>query len=471
MFWRPKIRQHAENSDSCKSARARAGGSETLQGDIAQRIYRFLVFLRQRRANCLTGLERDAAPGSTTRPSNEALGQATPHELVPGRQTQESPQGTTSPATGAIGEPRDAQLPVQPPIRVRLPVAGSGERPVRHCAGRRPDHAGASSSAARGAGGPGAGRSTGASQGVPAPIGRLLRHRLGLRGDATAIDLNAGLFDSILGNADASFAASVAASVGGAGSRRRPGAGAAVVVGLPTPTTGGATTAAATNPPPVTLGPPPAVYAPAGAAAGVGVSLSPTEFGTNPFTLRAGATISALTPFVVSSGTVVPAPASGGVSLTTGGVDANNIAYTTTTTDSYSLAASQAPDAAGGLTYTETYSFTYDIQTVPAATGGATVHDWGASGYTFLANNDNGSYSFTLIAALSAFESGSQTQTTTADDGSTNTLTTTWQSQRPVRADHRQHDLTGDRGDGRRRFRRRRVRRSVRPGRGRIAGR
>ncbi len=66
---------------------------------------------------------------------------------------------------------------------------------------------------------------------------------------------------------------------------------------------------------------------------------------------------------------------------------------------------------------------------MPAATGGASVHDWGASGYTFIANDDNGNYSFTLMAALTACETGSQTQTTSASDGSTNTVTTTWQSE------------------------------------------
>jgi Putative Ig domain len=76
----------------------------------------------------------------------------------------------------------------------------------------------------------------------------------------------------------------------------------------------------------------------------------------------------------------------------------------------------------------ETYSFTYDVQTTPTAAGGATVHDWGASGYTFVASNDDGQYTFTLIAALTSNETGSQTQTTTAADGSTNTATTTWQS-------------------------------------------
>ena len=125
----------------------------------------------------------------------------------------------------------------------------------------------------------------------------------------------------------------------------------------------------------------------------------------------------------------VPAAQSGGGTTVTIGADANGIGYTTTTIDSYSFGASLASDAAGGLTYDETYSFNYDIQTVPAAAGGASVHDWGASGYTFIANNDNGQYAFTLTAALTACETGSQTQTTSASDGSTSTLTTTWQSE------------------------------------------
>jgi hypothetical protein len=47
----------------------------------------------------------------------------------------------------------------------------------------------------------------------------------------------------------------------------------------------------------------------------------------------------------------------------------------------------------------ETYSFSYDVLTTPAGPGGASVHDWGASGYTFIANDDNGHFSFTLVAA------------------------------------------------------------------------
>ena len=125
----------------------------------------------------------------------------------------------------------------------------------------------------------------------------------------------------------------------------------------------------------------------------------------------------------------VPAAASNSGTTVTTGTDANGIGYTTTTTDSYSFSASLAPDSNSGLSYQETYSFTYDVQTVPAATGGASVHDWGASGYTFVANNDNGNYASTLTAALTADETGSQTLTTTADDGSTNAATTTWQSE------------------------------------------
>ena len=124
----------------------------------------------------------------------------------------------------------------------------------------------------------------------------------------------------------------------------------------------------------------------------------------------------------------VPAAQSGNATTTAAGTDANGVGYTATTIDSYSFAASLAPDAAGGLAYTETYSFSYDVQTVPAAAGGAAVHDWGASGYTFLANDDGGQYTFTLTATLTSYETGSQTQTTTATDGSTNANTTTWQS-------------------------------------------
>ena len=244
---------------------------------------------------------------------------------------------------------------------------------------------------------------------------------------ASTIDWNASLFDSVLGDDASNFASLVAAAVGGQGqSGGTPGVGAAVVIGLPTPA---APPTSPATPPDATSGPAPAVYPTRGAAPTVGVGLSPSQFGLDPFPLLGGATVGALTPFVVGAGMTVPAAASGGGATVTTGTDANSIGYTTTTIDSYSFGASLAQDAAGGLTYEETYSFSYDIQTVPAATGGASVHDWGASGYTFIANNDNGNYAFTLTAALTADEVGSQTQTTTASDGSTSTTTTNWKSE------------------------------------------
>ena len=130
------------------------------------------------------------------------------------------------------------------------------------------------------------------------------------------------------------------------------------------------------TPPDATSGPAPALYPAARGGPAVGVGLSPSQFGLDPFPLLNGATVGALTPFVVGAGMTVPAAASGGGATVTTGTDANSIGYTTTTIDSYSFGASLAPDAAGGLTYEETYSFSYDIQTVPAATGGASVHDW-----------------------------------------------------------------------------------------------
>ena len=206
---------------------------------------------------------------------------------------------------------------------------------------------------------------------------------------ASTIDTNAGLFDSALNTDNAAFAALVAAAIGGQGqSGGTSGVGAAVVIGLATPAAPPTSPATPQN---ATAGPAPALAPPAGTTGIIGQGLSPSEFGLNPFTLRgSGATISALTPFAVSSSMTVPAAASGGAAVTTAGTDANGIGFTTTTIDSYSFAASLAPDAAGGSTYEETYSFSYDVQTVPAATGGASVHDWGASGYTFLANNDGG---------------------------------------------------------------------------------
>ena len=243
---------------------------------------------------------------------------------------------------------------------------------------------------------------------------------------ASTVNLNAGLFDSVLGGDDASFAAIVSAAVGGQGqSAGTPGVGAAVVIGLPGPSTPPTSPAV---PQDAASGPAPALAPTPGTAPTVGVGLSPSEFNLNPFPLLSGPTIAPLTPFVVGAAMTVPAAHPGGGTTVTTGTDANSIGFTTTTTDSFAFNATLTPDAAGGLTYEETYSFTYDVQTVPAATGGASVHDWGASGYTFIANNDGGNYSFTLTAALTADETGSVTQTSTAA-GSTSTATTTWKSE------------------------------------------
>ncbi|HVS39283.1 MAG TPA: hypothetical protein VMS17_27245 [Gemmataceae bacterium] len=244
---------------------------------------------------------------------------------------------------------------------------------------------------------------------------------------AATINQNADLFDAGLGDDASNFASLIAAAVACLGqSGGTAGVGAAAVVGLATPA------APPTSPAPpsdAATGPAPALYPPAGTTGAIGQSLSPSQFGLSPFTLLNGATVSALTPFAVSSGMSVPAAHSGGGTTITTGTDANNIGYTATTTDSWSFNATLTADAAGGLTYEETYSFSYDVQTVPAATGGASVHDWGASGYTFIANNDNGQYSFTLTAALTADEVGSQTVATSSSGGPASTLTTTWQSE------------------------------------------
>jgi len=64
----------------------------------------------------------------------------------------------------------------------------------------------------------------------------------------------------------------------------------------------------------------------------------------------------------------VPPAQSGGTTVATGGADANGIGLTATTTDSYSFNVSESTLSEGGLSYQETYSFNYDVQTVPAAT-------------------------------------------------------------------------------------------------------
>ena len=243
----------------------------------------------------------------------------------------------------------------------------------------------------------------------------------------------------MLGGDDTAFAANVAATVGANGGGGAGGSGAAVVIGLPTPSAGTGqmgTQSGDTTPPPVTPGPPPPLSAAPGTAETVGVGLSPSDFGLNPFTLRSGATIGALTPFLVTPGMSVPAAQSGGQTVTTAGTapsadgssSSGGWSYDQTTTTAYALNASETTLADGGQSFTETYSFSYDVQTTPTSTGGATVHDWGASGYTFLATNDGGQYAFTLVATLASYETGTQTQTTAPGDGSTNTSTTTWQS-------------------------------------------
>ncbi len=144
-----------------------------------------------------------------------------------------------------------------------------------------------------------------------------------------------------------------------------------------------------------------------------------------------GATVGALTPFLVGAGMSVPSAHSGGGTTISTSADANNIGYTRTTIDAWAFNATLTPDANGGLSYRETYSFQYDVQTTPTAPGGATIHDWGASGYTFIASEDGGQYTFTLSAALTADEVGSQTVTTSSSSsgGPSSTMTTTWKSE------------------------------------------
>ncbi len=248
---------------------------------------------------------------------------------------------------------------------------------------------------------------------------------------ASTVNDNANPFDSTWGVEASPYAGQVAATVGGQGqssgqSGGTAGVGAAVVIGLASPAS---PPASPTPPANASTGPAPAFAPGRGSAAILGVGLSSSQFGLNPFTLLDGATVSALTPFPVGSGMSIPTAHSGGGTTVTTGTDANNIGYTTVTTDSWSFNATLTQDSAGGQTYEETYSFTYDVLTTPSASGGASVHDWGASGYTFVANDDNGVYSFTLTAALTADEVGSQTVTTSSSGGPTSTMTTTWKSE------------------------------------------
>ncbi len=98
---------------------------------------------------------------------------------------------------------------------------------------------------------------------------------------ASTINQNANLFDSVLGDDASNFASLVASAVGGQGqSGGTPGVGAAIVIGLPTPA---APPTSPATPPDATSGPAPAVYPARGAAPTVGVGLSPSQFGLDPF--------------------------------------------------------------------------------------------------------------------------------------------------------------------------------------------
>ncbi len=152
---------------------------------------------------------------------------------------------------------------------------------------------------------------------------------------AATIDDNADQFDSVLSDDAANFAQLVAAAINAQSQQygqpsATPGVGAAVVIGLSSP-------ANPPTPPPVPddapTGPAPAVSPAPGVPGSIGVGLSPSQFGLNPFTLLSGATVGALTPFAVSPGMSVPAAASNGATTVTTGTGANSIGYTTTTID------------------------------------------------------------------------------------------------------------------------------------------
>ena len=248
---------------------------------------------------------------------------------------------------------------------------------------------------------------------------------------ASTVNLNASLFDSVLGGDDASFAAQVAAAVGGQGQSGQaagtPGVGAAVVIGLPGPSTPPMSPAVPPDAPPARRPPSPRPLEQPQPSASACRRASSTGI-RSP--CSAARPFAPLTPFVVSAGMAVPAAHSGGGTT-------SRPAWTPTASATprppstpgrlqrlADTGRGRRPDLRGDVLLPATTS--RPSRPRPAGRRSTTGAQ---SGYTFVANNDDGQYNFTLTAALTADEVGSQTVTTSSAGGPTSTLTTTWQSE------------------------------------------
>jgi hypothetical protein len=140
--------------------------------------------------------------------------------------------------------------------------------------------------------------------------------------------------------------------------------------------------------------------------------------GPNPFPLRSGPLVGALTTSVIPPGQGYTQ--SGGDTITTWGVDESGIGYATTTeyTYSFTVGISNLPD--GGVRYSEIYSYTYDANTTPVSVGGVQAHTWGSSWYTFIADQTDAESSFHLTAGRTDDETSSLVRTA---PGTSSTLT------------------------------------------------
>ena len=113
--------------------------------------------------------------------------------------------------------------------------------------------------------------------------------------------------------------------------------------------------------------------------------LQEQDFTSDPFLLRSGITARMDVAFSITN---APAPVtlSGTDTVSTTGVDFDGVGYTTSTTYTFAHTITSATLEDGSRYYTESYRYTFDAITTPVTSAGATVHQWGTSGYSIGAN-------------------------------------------------------------------------------------
>ena len=133
--------------------------------------------------------------------------------------------------------------------------------------------------------------------------------------------------------------------------------------------------------------------------------LQEEDFTSDPFLLRSGITARMDVAFSITN---APAPVtlSGTDTVNTTGVDFDGVGYTTSTTYTFAHTIASATLEDGSWSYTESYRYTFDAITTPETSAGATVHQWGTSGYSINANGAEQQSSFVLIADLTDHETG-----------------------------------------------------------------